>query len=149
METDSHFVRFVVPVEGAHTRRATGMFQVCTLYPVRALGPRVDRRVRESFDWFDEFLPVPPVVKTRREALSWFRREPAGAHEAAAREPLRRAFLLATYLRASGIGVETVQTNVPGDVLYEDRWQIVAVPRGATATGNVLASETYWANRRC
>jgi hypothetical protein len=136
METPRRYVRFVLPFEDEDTRRAVGVFQVRQVVGTRRVVP-LDRRICEAFSWFGDELPVPPVVKTRREALSWFRREPERPHEPEAREPLRRAFLLVSYLRASGIAVETVQTRDPGEELYRDRWQIVAVPRGTTETGRV------------
>jgi len=134
METPRLYVRFVLPFVDEETRRAVGVFQVRDVCRTRRV-PAFDRRIRNRFAWFNDELPVPPVVKERRDALSWFRREPERPHEPGAREPLRRAFVLVSYLRASGVTVETVQTRDPGVVLYEDRWQIVAVPRETTWTG--------------
>jgi len=135
METRVRFVRFVVPVVNDETRRATGMFQVRDLWPRRQVPVVSRRRVAEAFDWFNEHLPVPPVVKTQRDALSWFRREPGAPAAPEAFEPLRRAFLLASHLRRVGVRVETVQCADPGRILYEDRWQVVAVPKSETVTG--------------
>jgi hypothetical protein len=138
MESSRSYVRFVVPVRNDGTARATGVFQVRTLCRRTDLPPSVDRRVRRAFAWFGDNLPVPPVVKEQRGALCWFRREPGRPWSPDAHEALRRAFQLASYLRSLGMSVETVQTDAPGRVLYEDRWQVVAVPGPSTPTGWVV-----------
>lgn len=143
METPCRFVRFVLSVRHEDTSCATGLFQVRTLWRTRDVSPAVDRRVIAAFEWFGEHLPVPPVVKNRRDGLCWFRRDPDEPRHPESHEALRRAFRLASYLRSRGIGVETLQTSAPGRVLYEDRWQIVAVPEAATPTGWVKRGIDY------
>ena len=138
METPRLFVRFVVPVRNEYSARATGVFQVRELCRRCELTPPVDRRIRRAFGWFGDNLPVPPVVKKCDDGLCWFRREPENPRSHDAHEALRRAFLLASYLRRVGVSVETVQTDEPGEVLYRDRWQIVAVPGPSTPTGLVV-----------
>jgi hypothetical protein len=135
METSRRFVRFVVPYRDEVTGCATGIFHVQTLCRRSDLSPRARQGIRQAFAWYAVELPVPPVVKRRKKALSWFRREPESPSDTEAREPLRRAFLLASALRRWGVEVETVQTDDPGQVLYEDRWQVVAVPQRHTPTG--------------
>jgi hypothetical protein len=132
METPCRFVRFVLPVCDEDASCATRVFQVRTLWRTRDVSPAVDRRVRSAFAWFGDNLPVPPVVKSQRVGLCWFRREPGEPWRPDAHEPLRRAFQLASYLRSRGIRVETLQSSDAGRVLYQDRWQIVAVPCEAT-----------------
>ncbi len=143
METPCRFVRFVLPVCDEETSCATGVFQVRQLWRTRDVDPAFDRRVAAAFDWFNDNLPVPPVVKKRKDGLCWFRREPERPWLPESLEPLRRAFRLASYLRSRGIRVETLQTSDAGRVLYEDRWQVVAVPRPATPTGWVKRGVDY------
>lgn len=140
METPCRFVRFVVPVLSEDTSRATGLFQIKNLWRRRQVPEPVRHHVASAFEWYGEHLPVPPVVKKERKALCWFRREPERPWLPDAHEPLRRAFVLASYLRSHRVRVETLQTADAGELLYEDRWQIVAVPRETTRTGRVEAS---------
>ena len=138
METSQLFVRFVVPVRHEDSTRATGIFQVRNMCRRSELTMPIDRRICRAFDWFGDNLPVPPVVKERDDGLCWFRREPEDPRAPDAHEAIRRAFQLASYLRSVGMSVETVQTDTPGEVLYSDRWQIVAVPGPSTPTGLVV-----------
>lgn len=139
METSRLFIRFVLPVRNEDTARATGFFQVRSLCRRWELSHPVDRRIIRAFDWFGTNLPVPPVVKQRKDGLCWFRREPTEPRSPDSHEALRRAFQLASYLRSVGMSVETVQTDDPGRVVYQDRWQVVAVPGSSTPTGWVVS----------
>src|SRR5262245_22364686 len=138
MATPRLSVRFVSPVRNDGTERATGFFQVRELCRRNDLLPPVDRRIRRAFAWFGDHLRVPSVVKRRRDGLSWFKRGHGRPRSRDAHEALRRAFQLASYMRSIGMRVETVQTDLPGEVLYEDRWQVVAVPGPSTPTGVVV-----------
>ena len=90
--------------------------------------------IREELDWFEQNLPVPDGgafwVKSRKrwyaDGICWFVGE--------AREMIARAFVLASLLRETGVPVRKVWSGNPGQVLYRDRWQIVAKPHAATPT---------------
>ena len=80
--------------------------------------------VRETFRWFNTNIPCPPFSEKRKggvwsaEAVAWFR--------TSARQPIRRLRPLIRVLRSHGFVVRTIYSDVPGKVVYRDRWQVVA-----------------------
>lgn len=80
--------------------------------------------LEEVFQWFGDNLPCPPFQKMRqkrrwsRDAVSWFKSD--------ARIPIRRMWDLVALLKEKGVAVRLIYTKLPGDIVYEDRYQIVA-----------------------
>jgi hypothetical protein len=77
--------------------------------------------------WLDAHLPKPERFSRKRNhshrtpmAISWFK-DSATQHVAKVRE-------VAALLGARGIAVETIATDRPGYVVYEDEFQVVAEP---------------------
>jgi hypothetical protein len=83
---------------------------------------RHDRILR----WFSNRLPVPTrFARSRRRnahanAICWFRAE--------ATEHITTVRQLAEMLERHGITTRAIQTTKPGYVVYEDDFQVVAVP---------------------
>ena len=73
----------------------------------------------DDLNWFQEHLPVPNDLRGGR-ALCWFRPE--------AREVIARAWQLAKLVESAGIPVRVYRKVRPGTVVYEDDFQIAAVP---------------------
>ncbi|MCG3133326.1 MAG: hypothetical protein HMLKMBBP_00471 [Planctomycetes bacterium] len=130
----SRFVRFAINVECIPARCLIGFFQATTHYDGRLRRRRIRERLREHDAWFEDFLPVPPVVKRRKDAICWFRRPNPAIRGGLAAEAVRRAFLRAALLRSRGLVVVTLETERPGDILYSDEMQVVAVPGPDTFT---------------
>ena len=80
------------------------------------------RQLRMLLGWFNEKLKVPKVLGTSetRRALSWFKPE--------AQKPIARMWELKRALDYHGYNVEVTKTKEPGRIIYEDGWQIVAIP---------------------
>lgn len=82
--------------------------------------------IMHELDWFNDNLPVPTrfAVKAKgvwwRDGICWFR-DDAG-------EVLRRAYVLASLIKENGIRIDRVTSRDPGQILYRDRWQVVAKP---------------------
>ena len=82
--------------------------------------------IRQELDWFNDNLPVPSrfAVKAKRvwhdDGVCWFRDDAA--------EALRHAFVLASLIEACGIRIDKTWTRDPGQILYRDKWQVVAKP---------------------
>jgi len=82
--------------------------------------------IRYELDWFNEWLPVPRrfgvVAKGRKwyDGICWFRDQ--------AREAVGHAYVLAALLTECGVPVERTWTRDPGQILYRDRFQVVAKP---------------------
>jgi len=86
--------------------------------------------VNEHYDWFDEHLPVPArftVVSRQRRiyaGICWFRPE--------AREHIARARELARLIEEAGQPTAALKTRYLGQILYADKFQIVAKPDART-----------------
>ena len=79
--------------------------------------------------WFQRHLAEPRrFVATR--SRGYYRREPLAVSwfRAEAREHLAHAEALARVLSDCGVPVQTLRTEHPGYVVYEDEHQVVAVP---------------------
>jgi len=82
--------------------------------------------IRRELDWFNDNLPVPSrfAVKAKRvwhrDGICWFR-DDAG-------EALGHAYVLASLIEECGIRIDKTWTRDPGQILYRDRWQVVAMP---------------------
>ncbi len=122
------YLRFTVPGTVTRARVAPGPFRLASaLYwsgdhehdPVLAA-------LRLEFDWFNTWLPVPRrfgVVSRSRhwyDGICWFRDD--------AREMVGHGHTLAALLEACGVPVERSWTRDPGQILYRDRFQVVAKP---------------------
>ncbi len=79
-------------------------------------------------DWFNEHLPAPNrfARNTRNRYASpgvcWFRES--------ARTHLARIWEMVALLEDNGVWIRMLKTDRPGYIVYEDDWQIVAVPFG-------------------
>lgn len=124
------YLRFTVPSAGRVTRAgvAPGPFRAASdLYwdGDRDNDP-VLLAIRRELDWFNEWLPVPRrfgvVAKGRwwSDGICWFRDD--------AREMVAHAYVLAALIEECGMPVYRRWTRDPGQVLYKDRWQVVAMP---------------------
>lgn len=82
------------------------------------LPPDIARPARQAMRWFNDELPVPRLGK--QNAICWFR--------ASQQEMIDRAFDLIAALRAAGHQVQQLQTDRPGRCLYEDPYQVAAIP---------------------
>jgi hypothetical protein len=76
---------------------------------------------RQNNDWYNAAYPEPDVYSSDTDPLAecWFK---ASSHEL-----LNRVSGYLAILDAHSISWEEVRTTDPGTILYEDRWQVVAV----------------------
>ncbi|MFT3930993.1 MAG: hypothetical protein QM709_11940 [Spongiibacteraceae bacterium] len=81
---------------------------------------------KETASWFNKYLPEPSRLSRSKKshaqpvALSWFKDN--------AEEYIAKARLVADLLEKYGFVVDMLTTDRPGYVVYEDEYQIVAVP---------------------
>lgn len=120
------FVRFVAPLQNEH-RHLTGVFQVG--FDLRSAGRLADYEeawLDDAMDWFNRRLPVPlRLSRSRRpgayeKALCWFKED--------AKEHIGKARELTALLEQHGVPTRMIRTTRPGYVVYEDRYQVAAVP---------------------
>src|SRR5262245_6675408 len=113
------FVRLSVPAWHWGTGEGQGIFRVAghVRKNVR-LSEEQEKKLAVTLRWFNNRLPVPRISEPK--AVFWFKFSAA--------ECRRRVTQLARLLREVGAGIVITETNMPGKVLYEDDFQVAAVP---------------------
>lgn len=121
-QTPTEYVRF----RSRYASRSglkIGVFGLVNVLGKRGmLTPEEERFRRENNDWYDATYPEPDVYGPDTDPLAecWFK---VTSHEL-----VHRVSGYLTILDAHSIAWEEVRTTNPGRILYEDRWQVVAVP---------------------
>ena len=121
------FVRFVVSYQDSQSQQPKGIFQACRdLRDADHLDAATEAWADQIFAWFGAHLPRPDRLAWSSRAnapergISWFR--------SSATDHVLRARELASLLELCGLQVELLRTDRPGYILYEDEWQVVAMP---------------------
>jgi len=121
------FVRFVVAERDPDSQQPMGIFQACRdLRDSNHLDASTEVWADQIFAWFGAHLPRPRrLAESSRpnapnRALSWFR--------SSATDHVLRARELASLLETCGVQVDVLRTARPGYIVYEDEWQVVAMP---------------------
>lgn len=122
------YVRFTTPGVVTRAHIAPGPFRAAYDLWYDRVGDDdpVLAALRLELDWFNAHLPVPSrfgvTVKRRRwsDGVCWFRDT--------ARDMLGHAYALAALLEDCGVPVQRHWSRDPGQLLYRDRWQVVAKP---------------------
>jgi len=129
------YLRFITPLRSSVRGVNLGIFSgACECREYEEAPVWLKRAIQEELDFFNEKLPIPQesafVVKSRKRLISvgicWFKSD--------AIEMIRRAFALRALLAEYGMFVTTIITDRPGQILYEDDFQIVAKPVASTPT---------------
>lgn len=115
-----------------------GVFVLCGMLDldrVRRVKPRDRAAIRSHIDWFNEHLPAPPeeVYRNRNgeRPFTWFKSE--------APEMFQRAYEMARLAREYGHLTRVIKTRNPGEIVYEDDWQVVS--HATRATGMIMPVE--------
>ena len=127
------YLRFVIPQNDEDSGRRQGLFQALyNLDKSGALFPHEKRQWDEIKQWFDMKLQKPKSFSrsskphSKNVAISWFKDT--------AVEHIRQMRSLMEILEEHGIHVETLRTERPGYIVYEDKFQVAAVPFTETTT---------------
>jgi hypothetical protein len=118
------FIRFTILKADADTKKKTGVLVAAhTLRDEGDLSVEEHRRLRVCLAWFNKNLHIPSTYKDlqNKRALSWFK--------PAATECIDRMWELKQILDDHGLHVEVLKTRMPGTIVYEDGWQVIAIPR--------------------
>lgn len=124
------YIRFVLTqVDDASNRRKGLLTASHSLMDSADIDAALRDEIARVLGWFNEHLRVPSVLRQPEHfrAISWFKPE--------AKRPIQRMWDLTYLLRAHGLVVEVLQTDSPGSVIYEDKWQLVAKPPKGTKLG--------------
>lgn len=118
------YLRFTIQKQDPDSKRKTGLLVAAHEIRDEAdLSVEEHETIRLALQWFNDHLDPPPVLQERgtERALSWFKPD--------AMKPLAHMWALAEIVERFGYVVEFHKTRDPGEILYEDGWQIVARPR--------------------
>ena len=117
-----------VRIQGKHlasnTMHAKGIFSMCwDLIQQKIMNEEDEGLYREIDDWFAENLPWPPQCKNQEPVICWFKTENSEEMMKMIRPAL---WLLDQYNTPYFL----VYTNSPGEIVYEDKYQIVTKTDG-------------------
>ncbi len=117
-------VRFIASKIDPDSRVEEGIFSAAVR--LRDEGPRYQREeLRSQLDWFNQHLPEPAPLNHPRNkrAISWFKCE--------SKDCITRIWSVVHILEENGVRIEKITADhPPGNVIYEDEWQVVAKPFG-------------------
>jgi hypothetical protein len=123
------FLRFVTTELHRESHQELGLFQAAAkLRDSGSLSKAEEDLLQEVRDWFNANLEKPkrftsakpPYYRKRQNGISWFK-DSARAHITKMREKV-------ALLKHHDVPVRMVKTTRPGYVMYEDAFQVVAVP---------------------
>lgn len=129
------YLRFVSPLREGRRGMYYGIFQATIECRDNEETPFYLREaIRKEFGWFKKHLPEPAEHAFARPrcphqwpiGICWFRSE--------AREMINRAYYLSTLIGECDMVITVLKTRHPGQVLYKDKYQIVAIPEESTPT---------------
>jgi hypothetical protein len=123
------FLRFVIADVHEESHQELGIFHAADkLRESGSLSAEEQAALQESRDWFNVNLEKPtrftsgkpPYYRKKQNGISWFKDS--------ATEHIRKIREIVVLLEHHDIRVRMIKSERPGYVLYEDEFQIVAVP---------------------
>lgn len=119
---NTKFLRFVVTQHNEVSRQPCGLFSVAyTLLRSQDMSLEEAAPLREALAWFEEKLPAPDHHYITDRFVFWYRVE--------AVECIQKMWWLAGLLNAQGYLVELQKCEWPGSVIYNDEYQVAAIPK--------------------
>ncbi len=107
-----------------NTMYAKGVFSMCMQLINDDIMDDEDRELYEELNgWFADILPWPPQCKRQEAVVCWFKTENSEEMMKMIRPVL---WLLEKYNHPYYV----VYTNTPGEIVYEDKYQVVAKTDG-------------------
>ena len=121
---DFKYVRIQGKELAKNTMHAKGVFSMCWKLIQDDVMEQEDADLfREIDGWFAEHLPWPPQCKNQEPVVCWFKTENSEEMMKMIKPAL---WLLERYNHPYYL----VYTNFPGDIVYEDQYQIAAMSDG-------------------
>ncbi|GAA6142614.1 hypothetical protein [Hydrogenophaga sp. 5NK40-0174] len=117
------FIRFSILARDTDSGSRTGILVAAhQLRDEGDLSVEEHEELRTCLVWFNENLAIPQVLKKAesRRAISWFKPNAVDA--------ISKMWGLKRILELHGLHVEVLKSTHLGTVLYEDDWQVVAIP---------------------
>ena len=117
-----------------NTMYAKGVFSMCWQLVQNDVMEEEDADLfKEIDDWFADNLPWPPQCKNQEPVICWFKTENSEEMLKMIRPAL---WLLDRYHHPYYL----VYTNYPGDIVYEDKFQVAAMTDGELQIDGVQKS---------
>ena len=121
------YVRFQGLRQNEVSSSKLGIFQMA--FELRDYGdiPKyAEKELLKNIEWLKEHLKSPKVLREPENfrAISWFHPR--------ANEPLKRVRAIKAILEEYGYQIEQVTSRDPGEIIYEDGFQVIAKPRKKT-----------------
>lgn len=121
MSLDFKYVRIQGKVLARNTLQGKGIFSLCwKLVQNKIMDEEDEGLFREIDDWFSYNLPWPPQCKNQEPVVCWFKTENSD-------EMLRMIKPALWLLDRYDIPYYLVYTNTPGEIVYEDQFQVATV----------------------
>jgi len=118
----TNYLRFATTLRCPDTARPLGIFRSAgKLREGKKVEPWADERIQEICEWFNSNLPCPHLDGDRWRAIFWFRSD--------RQSMVRILWELAVILEENGVFVEFTAKNNPGMIVYQDEFQVAAIPR--------------------
>ena len=131
---DFKYVRIQGQELAANTMYAKGVFSMCwQLIQDDVMDEEDAGLFREIDDWFAENLPWPPQCKNQEKVVCFFKTENSDEMMRMIRPAL---WLLERYNHPFYV----VYTNTPGEIVYEDKYQVCVRVPGALQIDGVQPS---------
>ena len=131
-----HYLRFIVQDIDPDSGVPAGVFGAAIWLRDNADTPAFDRMSLEHIlDWFDDHMEVPTRFN-RTKSKAWYLRGTRGISwlKAHSYRHIAKMREMAAVLTENGYVVDQINTDRPGYIVYEDRYQIVAEPFADTPT---------------
>jgi hypothetical protein len=127
------YVRFVTPTIDDSSGRRRGVFQAAAdLIDARQLSTFEHEELQTVWNWFRCNLKAPKRLSRgfRRHgaprAICWYK--------CGAKQHVRRTRWMCRILNENGIATEMISCARPGYIVFEDEYQVAALPFAETAT---------------
>jgi len=118
------YLRFVVTQIDKNSNRPKGLFiKAGELLASEKLSPEEQTRLEDILNWFNENLPKPDIANFRKRsyrAIFWFKSE--------AEDCISRIWEMAHLLEYHGYLIEMQKCRKLGNIIYEDKFQVAAIP---------------------
>jgi hypothetical protein len=118
------YLRFVVTQIHKNSNRPKGLFITAgELLASEKLSPEEQTQLGDILIWFNENLPKPNIANFRNRsyrAIFWFKSE--------AEDCISRIWELAHLLEYHGYLIEMQKCRWLGNIVYEDKFQVAAIP---------------------
>ena len=117
MEFDFRYVRFQGRELAANTLYPKGVFSICHQLANEKMEEEDAQLFFEIDKWFSEVLPWPEPCKRQEKVVCFFKTENT-------EEMIKMVRPMMWLLEKYNHPYYVVYTNTPGEIVYEDRWQV-------------------------